>query len=181
MAQPTSCLPNRFLRLLIRPTGTGHLTKFPSLGSQYQAIKFLVLRFLAPSGRIEVIPGLLELTYVENTGAAFGLFKNMMWMVVAITVVVSAAIVVLLFRYRHHTLLSYATSALLVAGGIGNLIDRFLHGFVVDYIHVLFFDYIFNLADCCITVGAVLFVLHVLFFSQDRRGRGGPSQEREDP
>ena len=146
-----------------------------------QAIKYLVLRFLAPSGRIEVIPGLLELTYVENTGAAFGLFKNMMWMVVAITVVVSAAIVVLLFRYRHHTLLSYATSALLVAGGIGNLIDRFLHGFVVDYIHVLFFDYIFNLADCCITVGAVLFVLHVLFFSQDRRGRGRPSQEREEP
>ena len=57
--------------------------------------------------------------------------------------------------------------ALLMAGGIGNLIDRIAHGFVVDYIHVLFFDYVFNFADCCITVGAVLFVIHVLFFTRE--------------
>ena len=112
-----------------------------------QMLKYFVLRDLRPVGTVTVIPGLLELTYVENTGAAFGLFKQVMWLVVAVTVV--------------------ATVALLMAGGIGNLIDRIAHGFVVDYIHVLFFDYVFNFADCCITVGAVLFVIHVLFFTRE--------------
>ena len=68
---------------------------------------------------------------------------------------------------KRHSFFSYTTAALLMSGGIGNLIDRIAHGFVVDYIHVLFFDYVFNFADCCITVGAVLFVIHVLFFTRE--------------
>ena len=132
-----------------------------------QTLKYFVLRDLRPVGTVTVIPGLLELTYVENTGAAFGLFKQVMWLVVAVTVVATVAIIVLLFRYKRHSFFSYTTAALLMAGGIGNLIDRIAHGFVVDYIHVLFFDYVFNFADCCITVGAVLFVIHVLFFTRE--------------
>ena len=57
------------------------------------------------------------------------------------------------------------------------MIDRIAYGFVVDFIHVLFFDYIFNFADCCITVGAVLFVIHVLFFTrseEDTKGKEEP-------
>ena len=131
-----------------------------------QITKYFVFTDLKPVGSITIIPGLLEFMYVENTGAAFGLFKNFMWLVVAVTVIASAAIVVLLFRYKKHTFFSYTTSALLIAGGFGNLIDRMTHGFVVDFIHVMFFDYIFNFADCCITVGAVLFVIHVLFFTR---------------
>ena len=100
-----------------------------------------------------------------------------MWLVVPITVAATVAIAVLLFRYKRHTFFSYATSALLIAGGIGNLIDRIAYSFVVDFIHVLFFDYIFNFADCCITVGAVLFVIHVLFFTrseEDTKGKEEP-------
>lgn len=140
-----------------------------------QITKFFVLRDLQPVGSVTLIPGLLELAYVENTGASFGLFKNLMWLVVTITVVAIIAIVVLLFRYKKHSFFSYTTSALLIAGGIGNLIDRMVHGFVVDFIHVMFFDYIFNFADCCITVGAVLFIIHVLFFT-----RGGDEQRSEN-
>lgn len=142
-----------------------------------QIIKYFVLTKLKPMGTVTVIPGLLEFTYVENTGAAFGLFKNIMWLVVPITVAATVAIAVLLFRYKRHTFFSYATSALLIAGGIGNLIDRIAYGFVVDFIHVLFFDFIFNFADCCITVGAVLFVIHVLFFTrseEDTKGKEEP-------
>ena len=141
-----------------------------------QIIKYFVLTKLKPTGTVTVIPGLLEFTYVENTGAAFGLFKNIMWLVVAITVVATVAIIVLLFRYKRHTFFSYATSALLIAGGIGNLIDRMAYGFVVDFIHVLFFDYIFNFADCCITVGAVLFVIHVLFFTRSEENSKGKEE-----
>ena len=132
-----------------------------------QIIKYFVLTKLKPMGTVTVIPGLLEFTYVEN----------IMWLVVPITVAATVAIAVLLFRYKRHTFFSYATSALLIAGGIGNLIDRIAYGFVVDFIHVLFFDYIFNFADCCITVGAVLFVIHVLFFTrseEDTKGKEEP-------
>ena len=96
-----------------------------------QMLKYFVLRDLRPVGTVTVIPGLLELTYVENTGAAFGLFKQVMWLVVAVTVVATVAIIVLLFRYKRHSFFSYTTAALLMAGGIGNLIDRIAYGFVV--------------------------------------------------
>ena len=75
-------------------------------------------------------------------------------------------------------ILTMAMSILLISGGIGNLIDRILHGYVIDYIHVLFFDYVFNFADCCITVGAVLFVIHVLFFTG--KGEERPAKEVEE-
>lgn len=133
-----------------------------------QVIKYFVLAYLRPVGTVSVIPGLLELAYVENTGAAFGLFRDMTWFLVTVTAVACAAILVLLFWYKKHSFFSYATSALLISGGIGNLLDRFFHGFVVDYIHVMFFDYIFNFADCCITIGAVCFIIHVLFFTGEK-------------
>lgn len=130
-----------------------------------QILKYFVLRDLKPAGSVTVIDGLLELAYIENTGAAFGLFQNMMWLLILITLAAFLVIVVLLFRYRSHTFFSYTASTLLIAGGIGNLLDRIFYGFVVDYIHVLFFDYIFNFADCCVTVGTVLFIIHVVLIS----------------
>lgn len=130
-----------------------------------QLTKYFVLQNLKPVGSVTVIGGLLEFTYVENTGAAFGLFKNSMLFVLVLTLVAFIAIAVVLFKYKNHTALSYIASTLLLAGGIGNLIDRLLYRFVVDFIHVMFFDYVFNFADCCVTVGAVLFVLHVLLIS----------------
>ena len=161
-------------------TGTAVLTLAAAavLLAVDQILKSFVVQSLKPVNAVTVIPGLLELVYVENTGAAFGLFKSVMWLVVAVTVVATAAIAVMLFRYKRHSFLSYATSALLISGGIGNLIDRILHGYVIDYIHVLFFDYVFNFADCCITVGAVLFVIHVLFFTG--KGEERPAKEVEE-
>ena len=57
---------------------------------------------------------------------------------------------------------------LILSGGIGNLIDRLVLGFVVDYIHVSFFPPVFNFADCCVVIGTVLVMVHVLFFSERR-------------
>ena len=141
-----------------------------------QVLKYFVLRDLKPVQSVPILSGLLELSYIENTGAAFGLFKNMMWFVFLITAVAFIVILILLFRYGKHTFFSYAASALLMAGGIGNLLDRLFYGFVVDFIHVLFFDYIFNFADCCVTVGVVLFVIHVLLLSL-REKRAGEQSE----
>lgn len=129
-----------------------------------QIVKYFVVKNLKPVGSVSLIPGLLEFSYVENTGVAFGLLKNQTWLVATITLLASVAVLVLLFRYNGHTFFSCASLSLILAGGVGNLLDRLIYGYVVDFIHVMFFGYVFNIADCCITVGAVLFAIHCLFF-----------------
>lgn len=128
-----------------------------------QFIKMTVITNLKPIRTVTCIPGLLEFTYLENRGAAFGMLSGLSWLIIIMTILLSLGIIVLLFRYKHHTFLSYASCILIVAGGIGNLIDRFAFGYVVDYIHVLFFPYVFNFADCCVVVGAILFAVWYLF------------------
>lgn len=137
-----------------------------------QATKILVVERLKDSGQIfqPVLPGLLELQYLENPAAAFGLFGNIIWLIAVLTVVVAIGIVVLLFRYKQHDFFSYTAAALLLAGGLGNLIDRMSRGYVVDFIHIMFFDYVFNVADCCVTVGVVCLLIHyILYLSKENK------------
>ena len=105
-----------------------------------QFIKMTVITNLKPIGSVTCIPGLLEFRYLENNGAAFGFFAGLSWLLIILTIGLMAALLVLLFRYKHHTWMSRTSCVLIIAGGIGNLIDRFIFGYVVDYIHVLFFS-----------------------------------------
>lgn len=130
-----------------------------------QIIKYFVVQNLKPVDSFTVIPNLLEFRYLENSGAAFGVFQNMTWFFSVMTAIISIFILVFLFRYKKHTFLTYAASVLIVAGGLGNLIDRIFLGYVVDFIHVMFFDYIFNFADCMVVVGVILLAIYVLFFA----------------
>lgn len=142
-----------------------------------QAIKALVLSSLKPISSFVAIPHLLEFRYIENSGAALGIFQGNSVFFGIITIILSAVIIVMMIRYKKHNFLTYASGIMIIAGGIGNLIDRFVHGFVVDYIHVMFFDYIFNFADCLVVVGVILFMIHVFFFmdkdkSEDKAEKG---------
>lgn len=143
-----------------------------------QFLKLTVITNLKPVGTITCIPGLLEFTYLENTGAAFGFFSGLSWVIMICTVLLIIALIVFLFRYKHHTFLSYTCCALIVAGGVGNLIDRFAFGYVVDYIHVLFFPYVFNFADCCVVIGAILFAVWYIFF-KDKKELADTSRQVE--
>lgn len=133
-----------------------------------QVTKHLAVTFLrdAEDRSMTVIPGLLKFSYLENTAAAMGLFEGMIWLVMAIGAAVAIVIVAAVFRYKGHTWASYTSATLILAGGVGNLIDRLTNfgpageRYVVDFIHVEFFPYIFNFADCCVTVGAVVLVIH---------------------
>lgn len=135
-----------------------------------QILKLLVVEYIKPDGVKTIIDGFVSLQYIENTGAAFSILQNQRWLFIVITAVICVLIVFALFHYTNHEFFSYAASALVVGGGIGNLIDRVLHGFVVDYIHLSFFPAIFNFGDCCVTVGTVFLMIHVLFFSEDESG-----------
>ena len=131
-----------------------------------QLLKLLVVARLKPVGDITVIPGFFHLTYVENPGAAFGILANHRWIFITVTFLICIVIVWLIFAYKEHAFFSYTASILILAGGVGNIIDRLMNGYVVDYLHVLFFPFVFNFADCCVTVGTALLILHLLFFGE---------------
>ncbi|WP_370768430.1 signal peptidase II [Ruminococcus sp.] len=130
-----------------------------------QVIKFFVNANLKEVGSVSVIDNLLSFTYVENNGVAFGSFAGNRWIFVVLTTALIAAILIYMFKKKPQSKLFYASVALLVGGGIGNFIDRVLYGYVIDYISLSFFPPVCNFADYCITVGTVLLMIYVLFFT----------------
>ena len=128
-----------------------------------QVSKILVLKFLY-EGQVELIPGVLNFTYVENRGMAFGLLAEHRWIFMILSVVGIGLVAFYLFRYVKSTL-GRVSLALIVGGGIGNMIDRIYLGFVVDFIDFCLFDFwvwVFNIADAAVCVGAALFVLELI-------------------
>lgn len=130
-----------------------------------QVIKFFVNANLKEVGSVSVIDNLLSFTYVENNGVAFGSFAGNRWIFVMLTTALIAAILIYMFKKKPQSKLFYASVALIVGGGIGNFIDRVLYGYVIDYISLSFFPPVCNFADYCITVGTVLLMIYVLFFT----------------
>ena len=132
-----------------------------------------------------VINGVLELTYTQNTGAAWGMFAGGRWILVAVTAVIVLAAIVLLMSGRLRHPLSWISAALLVAGGVGNLIDRVAAGYVVDFIYVRLIRFpVFNFADCCVCIGAGLLLVYLLFVDARSRGKerdGDGTTELDDP
>lgn len=129
-----------------------------------QLIKYFVVSDLKPVGEKTVIPGVLRFAYVENDGAMMGLFGGKAQVMMWLTVVIIAVILVLLMLKKVKFGFNYCCLVAIVAGGIGNLIDRFRLGFVIDYIDVLFVKfYVFNFADCLVTVGAFLMIGYQIY------------------
>ena len=128
-------------------------------------LKLLVINNFKPVGTVEVIPGLFSLKYVENKGAAFGMLSDARWIFIAFTIVIIIALIIIMIRKNINSKLFNIAAILIIGGGIGNLIDRIFYGYVVDYLSISFFPPVCNFADYCITIGAVLMVIYLLFFS----------------
>lgn len=139
-----------------------------------QILKAWAYNELSKVGSISVLPNFFSLTYVENSGAAWGMFKGATWFLVSVPIIVIVlAIVYLIYKKISRGPLLWA-SVLIISGGIGNLIDRVnlfsrealvssADRFVIDYIQVHLFDFpVFNFADCCVTIGAVVLFLYIL-------------------
>ena len=134
-----------------------------------QWTKYLAVTYLKPVGFVRFIPNVLNLFYLENRGAAFGLFSGQRWVFLIITAVIIFVGIYLLAANKIHSKWLLFTVHLIVAGGIGNMIDRmfrggaFLDGFVVDFLQFQFIDFpVFNLADCFVTVGSVMVICYLL-------------------
>lgn len=130
-----------------------------------QIIKYFVSAYLQPVGSVSVIDNIFSLTYVENKGVAFGMFSDMRWIFVAITSILLVIIIFYMFKKRPKGKFFYVCAALIIGGGIGNLIDRIFYGYVIDYLSLSFFPPVCNFADYCITAGTIMLVIYLLFFS----------------
>jgi len=128
-----------------------------------QSSKFLIQLKLGIGESIPLIRNVLHLTFVKNTGAAFGLFKNSTIVFIVISVVVVVCISILLLRSikggkSSSSPIFNSALILIVSGALGNLIDRLRFGYVVDFIDVRIWP-VFNIADTAITIGTFLLLL----------------------
>ncbi len=130
-----------------------------------QIIKISVVNNIKPLGTVDVIPGVFKLSYVENRGVAFGMFQDNRWIFVVLTSLMIIAIILYMFIKRPQGKLFYVLAGLIIGGGIGNLIDRILYGYVIDYLSLSFFPPVCNFADYCITGGVIAFAVYIMIKS----------------
>ena len=128
---------------------------------------------LAAGKTIEIWHGVFELRYCRNEGVAFSLLQDQRWVFIPLTLFALALIVVLLFRSEMRKSRLFCLSCILIfAGGVGNMIDRFAYRYVIDFLYFRLIDFpIFNFADCCVTVGAVLLFVYLLFFFKETENK----------
>lgn len=133
-------------------------------------LKQLVIAAYAPRGVKTVIPGVLSWAYAENTGAAFSMLSGRSLLLIALSIVLVAALMVYLIRHPEKTSGMRYGFWMIIAGGVGNLYDRIVYGFVVDFIRLDFINFaIFNPADVFICLGAGIAAVSALV--NDAKGK----------
>ena len=134
-----------------------------------QLSKLWVVQGIPLYARVEALPGVFHLTYVQNTGAAFSSFQGMQWLFAVIFALFTVAVIWEFSKKRlPFTTFDRWCIALVYAGGLGNMIDRIRLGYVVDMIAVDFINFpVFNVADCFITCGCIALLVHLIFFNRE--------------
>lgn len=129
-----------------------------------QLTKYAAVSILKLNGPKEFLFGLFQLRYAENTGAAFSSFSDNKFMLLILSGGLLLAVLFVLLTKKLDSKFVNVSLVLVCAGGLGNLIDRALNGYVVDFIEPLFIKFaVFNFADICITVGAFMLIGYEIF------------------
>ena len=134
-----------------------------------QLSKFIAVKFLMPVSSFPIIKDVIHFTYVENKGAAFGMLQDQRWVFMVISTVMIAVLIFIMVKYKKyfHPLMLIGI-AFVFGGGIGNMIDRTLLGYVVDFIDFTLINFaVFNIADSFICVGVGLMLLDVILKKSD--------------
>ena len=141
-----------------------------------QVVKYLVRAGIPLHTAVDFLPG-LDLTYVQNTGAAFSLFSQHTWLLTLLSGVVSVVLVICLGKRVLPHWSGMLALALLLGVAVGNFIDRLLFGFVTDMFATTFVNFaVFNVADVGVVLGGVLLCLHLIVFF-GREGKKEPDKE----
>ena len=156
------------------------LLSIAALTAADQIIKYFVLLDLKPVGSVGAINGFLEWNYVENTGAAFGSFSGNTALLSIITAVIIIAGIAAIILKKINNKFLLVTATVIIAGGLGNLIDRIFRGYVVDFIKVLFIDFpVFNFADILVTCGSFMLIIYLIIdiYNDSRKKQKGDKLE----
>ena len=147
-----------------------------------QAVKSLVVTSMQLGETQRFLPPLLQLTRVHNYGAAWSSFSGARWLLIALTAAGMCAIVWLLIKIVRHPLGQWSL-AIILGGGIGNLIDRVRLGYVVDMLDTMFMDFpVFNAADVFVVCGTVCALIYYLaFYSKSDEKNWGNKVDGTDP
>lgn len=150
-----------------------------------QLTKWLAVNFIKPKGTINLISfgdkEWINLTYQQNTGAAFSLLKDKQSFLIILTSIVILGVIILLLTKRIKKPVYIWSFSLIIAGGIGNLIDRIVNGYVVDFIDVRIIKFaVFNFADICAVVGTIMLVLFYLADEIKSSKKKGSAAEATD-
>ena len=128
-----------------------------------QLTKFLATEFLKPVVEVPIIKDIIHLRYHTNRGMAFGLLENQRWIFITISTIAIVAFMLYLFLGHANGTLYSVGIALVISGGIGNMIDRIALGYVVDFIYFKVINFaIFNGADSFVCIGAGLLILAMI-------------------
>lgn len=128
-----------------------------------QVTKYWVQTVLQSIGMIDVIDGVLSFTYVRNYGAAFGMLEGQKWLLLILTIVILAGGIWFFLRNKLTNPWLLSGGAAVLAGAMGNLIDRFRLSYVIDFIEVRFISFpVFNIADCCVVIGMLILGICIL-------------------
>ena len=130
-----------------------------------QLIKWLVVSNMEVNTSMPLLGNVLQLTYVRNDGGAFNFLGGKVGLLVIVTSVIIVAGIIAIASNKIKSKFLLFSISLIVAGGIGNLIDRIFRHYVVDYIDVHIINFaVFNFADCCVVVGTILLLSYILFY-----------------
>ena len=143
-----------------------------------QVVKFLISSHFATGGYLDIIPNVLRITYVSNTGGAFSILSDHTIILAIVSAIVCLLIIFLIIKGKMSAF-GKLSLGFILGGAIGNLIDRFFIGHVVDMFQPLFINFaVFNVADIFITIGAIMFVIYIIFFW--RPGKARKNEEKQE-
>lgn len=129
-----------------------------------QLVKYWVVSNLSLGEAMNVIPNVFSLTYYQNSGAAWSILQGQMWFFAIVTFVAVPLCIWLLWKNRRRSKFYSLALGLVIAGALGNFIDRMRLGYVVDMFQTDFINFpIFNVADMCLTIGVVMVFIYALF------------------
>ncbi len=135
-----------------------------------QLTKIFIVTNVALYEQFTFIPGIIDIVYVKNTGAAFSILDNHTWLLGALSVIVSVLIIVYMIKAKPTDKLAVISAGLVLGGALGNGIDRIVRQYVVDFIEFSFINFpVFNVADIAITVGACLIILSIIISEKESK------------
>ena len=139
----------------------------------------VLTRTLIPLGeKITLIPGLVGLTYIQNTGAAFSSFSGGTWLLALLSLVMTVLLAVAIAKnWLKHPFAKWSM-AVIMAGAFGNFIDRAFIGYVTDMVDTLFMTFaVYNFADICVVLGVIALAIYIIFFYEKCEGKKAPKTD----